>query len=42
MGTRMGLSYLLLLLSLEVLGQGAPKIEVIPPPKTLEDFDHQF
>ncbi len=38
----MRLSYLLLLLSLKALGQASPKIEVIPPPKTLEDYDHQF
>lgn len=39
----MSMTYLLLFLSLPLLAQ-APKarIEVIPPPKTLEDFEHEF
>ena len=35
-------TYLLLFFSLSVLGQTKPRIQVIPNPKSLEDFDHQF
>lgn len=35
-------SYLIFFLSLKVFSQTAPQIEVIPTPKNLEDFDHQF
>lgn len=38
----MRLSYLLIFFSLSVLGQTKSKIEVIPNPKSIEDFDHQY
>lgn len=38
----MRILYLLLFLSLTVLGQSPREIQVIPNPKTLSDFDHQF
>jgi len=38
----MNVTYFLLFLSLSVFGQGKPRIEVLPDPKSLEDFDHQF
>lgn len=38
----MRITYLLFFLSLEVFSQSAPQIEVMPMPKTIEDFEHQF
>lgn len=38
----MRVSYLLFFLTLSAFGQIKPKIEVIPNPKSLEDFDHQY
>ena len=38
----MHVSYLLIFISLSVWAQPKPRIEVIPNPQTLEDFDHQF
>lgn len=38
----MRLSYLLIFISTVALAQPKPRIEVIPNPKTIEDFDHQY
>jgi hypothetical protein len=42
MGTHMHLSYFMTLLVLPMLVMANPKIEVVPTPKTMEDFQHQF
>jgi hypothetical protein len=42
MVTPMHLPFFLFLFASLALGQGSPKIEIIPQPKTLEDYDHQF
>lgn len=34
--------YLMFFWTLTALGQATPKIQVIPEPKTMEDFEHQF
>lgn len=38
----MRLTYFLIFLSLSAFAQKNPRIEVIPNPQSLEDFDHQF
>jgi hypothetical protein len=38
----MRLTYLLIFLSLSVSAQNKPRIQVIPNPESLEDFDHEF
>lgn len=38
----MGITYLLLFLSLSAFAQNKPRIHVIPNPESLEDFDHEF
>lgn len=38
----MRVTYLLFFLSLPLFSQTRPKIEVIPNPKTIEDFEHQY
>jgi hypothetical protein len=38
----MALTYFLLIFTLSALGQGQMRIEVLPNPTSLEDFDHQF
>lgn len=38
----MRVSYLLFFISLSVFSQTTPQIQVIPNPKSLDDFDHQF
>lgn len=38
----MRVSYLLFFISLSVFSQTPPQIQVIPNPKSIEDFDHQF
>ena len=38
----MRITYLLLLVSLQSFAQNKPRIEVIPNPESLEDFDHEF
>ena len=38
----MRLTYLLIFITLSVSAQNKPRIQVIPNPQTLEDFDHEF
>lgn len=38
----MRITYLLFFLSFEVFSQSGPRIEVMPTPKTLEDYEHQY
>ena len=38
----MRISYIVFFISLSVLRQTVPQMEVLPNPKSLEDFDHQF
>ncbi|MCM2348449.1 MAG: hypothetical protein NDI69_00420 [Bacteriovoracaceae bacterium] len=38
----MRISYLLFFVSLSVFSQTSPQIQVIPNPKSIDDFDHQF
>lgn len=38
----MRVSYLLFFISLSVFSQTAPQIQVIPNPKSIDDFDHQY
>lgn len=38
----MRLTYLLIFLSVSALAQNKPRIQVIPNPQSLEDFDHEF
>lgn len=38
----MRVSYLLFFISLSAFSQTTPQIQVIPNPKSIEDFDHQF
>jgi hypothetical protein len=41
-GTPMRVTYLLFFFSLSVFSESPPDIKVIPGPKSLEDFEHQF
>lgn len=38
----MGLTYLLLFITLSTFAQNRPRIQVLPNPQSLEDFDHEF
>jgi len=41
-GRHMRLTYLLIFFSLSALAQNKPRIQVIPNPESLEDFEHEF
>jgi hypothetical protein len=41
-GRPMGLTYLLLFLTLTAFAQNKPRIQVLPNPQSLEDFEHEF
>lgn len=40
--TLMKTAYLIFFISISVLATPKPKIELIPPPKSMEDYDHHF
>jgi len=41
-GRQMRLTYLLIFITLTVSAQNKPRIQVIPNPQSIEDFDHEF
>ncbi len=41
-GRPMGLTYLILFLTISAFGENSPRIQVLPNPQSLEDFDHEF